>query len=47
MLKKVVKNKQTDGRRVWGLKENNMKARFVERVKELVSADPPGVWNNF
>ena len=37
-LKKVVKNEQTV-RRVWKLKENNMKARFQERVKELVDID--------
>ena len=33
-LKKMVKNEQTGGRRIWKLKENNMKARFRERVKE-------------
>ena len=35
-LKKVVKNEQIVRRRVWKLKKKNMKARFQERVKELV-----------
>ena len=38
-LKKVVKNKQSVRRRAWKLKENNLKTRFQERVKELVNAD--------
>ena len=29
------------------LKENNMKARFQERVKELVDVDAPILWNTF
>ena len=32
-LKKVVKNKQTARKRVWKLKENNVKARFQERIR--------------
>ena len=27
--------------KVWKLKENNMKARFQERVKKLVNVDGP------
>ena len=38
-LKKVVKNKQTIRKRIWKLKENNMKTRFQERVKELVDVN--------
>ena len=30
-------------RRVWRLKENNMRARFQERVKELVDVDLPNI----
>ena len=33
-LKKVVKNEQNIRRRVWKLKENNMKTKFHERVWE-------------
>ena len=32
-LKKVVKNEQTIRRRVWKLKENNLKTKFQERVR--------------
>ena len=46
-LKKAVKNKQTIKRRVWKLKENNMKTRFQERVKELANIDVPNLWNTF
>ena len=35
-LKKVAKNEQSIGRKVWELKGNNMKRRFQERVKKLV-----------
>ena len=44
-LKKLMKNKQTIRRRVWKLMENNIKARFQERVKELI--DAPILWNTF
>ena len=46
-LKKVVKNEQTFRWRVWKLKENNMKTRFPERVKEVVDVDIPNLWNTF
>ena len=39
-------NKQTV-RRVWKLKENNMKTRFQERGKKLVDANAPNLWNTF
>ena len=46
-MKKVVKNKQTIKRRVWKLKENKMKTRFQERVRELVDGDAANLWNTF
>ena len=46
-LKKVLKNEQTIRRKVWKLKENSMKRRFQERVKELVHVDAPNLWNTF
>ena len=42
-LKKVVKNEQTIRSRVWKLKENNMKARFQERVKKVVNVNAPDI----
>ena len=44
--KKVVKNKQTI-RSVWKLKENNIKTKLQERVKELVDVDAANLWNTF
>ena len=41
-----MKNEQTI-KRVWKLKENNIKTRFQERVKELVDVDAPNLWNTF
>ena len=34
-------------RRVWKLKENNIKTKFQERVKELVDVDARNLWNTF
>ena len=45
-LKKVVNNEQTF-RRVWKLKENNMKTQFNKRVKKLVDVDAPNLWKTF
>ena len=45
-LKKLVKNEQTF-RRVWKLKENDMKTKFQERVRELVDVDVRNLWNTF
>ena len=42
-LKKVVKNEQTISRRVCKFKENNMKVRFLGRVRELVDVDAPNL----
>ena len=44
--KNVVKNEQTT-RRVWKLKENNMKTKFQERVRELVDVDASNLCNTF
>ena len=46
-LKKVVTNERIIRRRVWKLKENNMKAKFQDRVKELINVDAPNLWNTF
>ena len=46
-LKKIVRNKQAIRRRVWKLKENNIKTRFQERVKELVDVDAPNLLHTF
>ena len=46
-LKKVVRNKQTIRMMVWKLKDNNMKTRIQERVKELVDVDVPNLSNTF
>ena len=40
-LKRVVKNEQTIRRRVWKLKENNMKTRFQERVRNWLMLMSP------
>ena len=40
-FKKVMKNEQTVKRRVGSKKENNMRAKFQERVKELVKVMCP------
>ena len=29
------------------MKENNLKTRFQERIKELVDVDAPNLWNTF
>ena len=42
-LKKVVKSEQTVRKRIWKLNENNMRARFQERVKDLVDVDVPDI----
>ena len=46
-LKKVVKNEQTFRRGIWKFKEDNMKTKFQERVRELVDVDAPNLWNTF
>ena len=46
-LRKVLKNKQTFRKRVWKLKEYNMKTKFQERVKELVDVDASNLRNTF
>ena len=40
-------NEQIFTRKVWKLKENNIKARFQERVKELINVNAPNLWNIF
>ena len=43
-LKKVVQNEQTVSR-IWKLKENSIKARFQDKVEELVDVDALDIWN--
>ena len=38
-LKKVVQKERNNRRRVWKLKDSEVKCKFVERVKELVNID--------
>ena len=45
--KKVVRKEAFERRRVWKLKEDDTRARFEERVGELVSADAPDLWKCF
>ena len=45
--KKVVRKEAIERRKVWKLKEDDTKARFEERVGELVSADAPDLWKCF
>ena len=44
-VKKVVRKEAFERRRVWKLKEDDTRARFEERVGELVSADAPTCGN--
>ena len=43
MVKKVVRKEASEKRKVW----NDTRARFEERVGELVSADAPDLWKCF
>ena len=53
-LKKVVNKELTIRRKVWKLKENNIKTKFKRRdylnlriFKDLVDIDAPNLWNTF
>ena len=46
-VKKVVRKEAFERRKVWKLKEDDTRARFEERVGELVSADAPDLWKCF
>ena len=46
-VKKVVKREVFKRRKVWKLKEEDTRARFKGRVRELVSDDAQDVWRNF
>ena len=46
-VKKVVRKEAIERRKVWKLKENDTRARFEERVRELVSADASDLWTCF
>ena len=45
--KKVARKEAFERRKVWKLKEDDTRARFEERVGELVSADAPDLWKCF
>ena len=34
-------------RKIWKLKENRIRVRFENRVKELISTDAPDLWKTF
>ena len=44
-LNKAAKNEQTVRRKVWKLKENNMKARFQNELR--FNVDAPNLWSTF
>ena len=46
-VKKVVRKKAIERRKVWNLKEDDSRPRFQGRVGELVSADAPDLWKCF
>ena len=46
-VKKVVRKKVIERRKVWKLKEDDTRARFEGRVGELVSTDAPDLWKCF
>ena len=46
-VKKVVRKEAFERRKVWKPKEDDTRARFEERVGELVSADAPDLWKCF
>ena len=43
-VKKVVRKKAIERRKVWKLKEDDTKARFEGRIEELVSTGAPDLW---
>ena len=45
--KKVVRKEAFERRKVWKLKEDDTRARFEERVGELVRANIPDLWKCF
>ena len=46
-VKKVVRKKAIERRKVWKLKEDDTRARFEGRVGQLVSTDAPDLWKCF
>ena len=46
-VKKVVRKEAFERRKFWKLKEDGTRARFEERVGELVSVDAPDLWKCF
>ena len=46
-VEKVVRKEAFERRKVWKLKEDDTRAKFEERVGELVRADGPDLWKCF
>ena len=46
-VKKVVRKKAIERRKVWKLKEDDTKGRFEGRIEELVSTGAPDLWKCF
>ena len=46
-VKKVVRKKAVEKRKVWKLKEDDTRARFEGRVGKLVNTDAPDLWKCF
>ena len=46
-VKKVMRKEAIQRRKVWKMKEDDSRARFEERLGELVSADAPDLWKRF
>ena len=47
VLKKIVRKEPFIRRKTWKLNENQTRARFKNRVNELVSTDTPNLWKAF
>ena len=47
LVKKVVRKEAFKRRKVWKLREDDTRARFKGRVRELVSVDAPDLWKSF
>ena len=46
-LKKIVRKRTTEKRKVWKLKEEETRGKFQERVEEFVNMDTPDLWKSF
>ena len=46
-LRRIVRKRMIEKRKVWKLKEEETRAKFQERVEELVDMDAPDMWKSF